>query len=128
MTKEGAPQPHGWQIARRYDNPDDALAAYRRARDLLFSQDLDATTFRILLEGQPYVALIGEAPLTEAATTAMEEAFGTGEPAELPSDVVDQLGARRAQVVRPGLGYLEIQHGPGTRIQRAMHEGTGEQD
>jgi hypothetical protein len=116
MSKEGEPQPHGWYIAKRYDNPDDALAAYQRSRDLLFEQDLDATTFRIFLNEQTFVTLIGDEPLGAGARVSLDEALAQGIAAELPADIVDTLRARRQDVVRAGFGYVELHHRPGHRI------------
>jgi hypothetical protein len=117
MPKEGEPQPHGWYIAKRYDNPDEALAAYRRAGDLLFDQDLDATSFRIFYKEHAFVTLIGEAPLSSAAKAAVDDALADGSSAELPPEVVQQLAQRRADVTGAGFSFIELQHRPGLGIE-----------
>lgn len=63
MDKERGPEPTpSWVLARQFRDATQARTAYEQARDLLLSEDLDASVFRITLSGASFVAVIGKDP------------------------------------------------------------------
>lgn len=75
-----------WLLAYRYPHMGTAGEAYQRARDIVFSEDIDASTFRVKLNGIPHVVVLGDGPmppdLRRRFGIACEggEAFGGGPP------------------------------------------------
>lgn len=108
MTKEHAPEPAGWLLVRRYPDESTALAVYDGVYGLLFTEDLDASVFRLSLNGLFHVAMIGEQPLASDDEHAVNAIFATaGEPAELPAIAIDELRERRRAFKATGAGFFE---------------------
>ena len=108
MNKEREGEPQSWLIARRFPNARAALRAYEEARDLLLTEDLDASVLRFQLGGQSHLALLGELPLPVDAEQKMKAALERGsEPAALPGPVTDYLRSRRRDFKNLGFDYLE---------------------
>lgn len=98
----------GWMLVRRYQHESAARTVYEAARDLLFTQDLDASVLRFSVNRSFHVALIGDVPLTPAAQRALDALLDRGgEPVELPPFAADDLRERRAQFKESGIDYYE---------------------
>lgn len=105
---ERAPQPTGWLLVRRYADEPTALKTFEAARDLLFTQDLDASVLRFSINRTFHVAVIGESPLSQEASGAVNEVLElAGEPVELPPFAADELRERRQQFKESGIDYWE---------------------
>lgn len=111
MTKERASEPVGWILASRFPNEEQSLRAYETARDLLLTDDLDASVFRFTLSGTRFVAVVGAAPLEREAAEKVEHALGDGQAAKLPQDVTDHLRSRRRAFKGLRIDYLERRRG-----------------
>lgn len=112
MTKERAPDPQAWVMARRFPDPVAALKSFEAARDLLLKEDLDASAFRFFLDGENYVAIVGEAPLLAEATSKLEQALRWGQEAgQLPASVVEHFRERRREFKGLGVEFLERRTG-----------------
>jgi hypothetical protein len=104
--REREPQP--WLIARRFPDETRARKAWEQARDLLLTEDLDASVLRFTLDGRSHVALLGELPLPLDAGEKMKGVLEQGsEPAVLPAAVEDRLRLRRREFKGLGFDYLE---------------------
>ncbi len=118
MTAEREPKPRGWLVARRFSNVTSALKAYEAARDLLLTEDLDASVLRFTLDGQSHVAVLGESPLPPAGDEKMRAIIEPGsEVVELPEQIADKLRARRREFKNLGLNYLERRTGPNPDVR-----------
>jgi hypothetical protein len=107
-------QPQGWIRVRKYASIDEATAVYETARDLLFTEDLDATVFRFLLNGQSHVAVLGEIPLTEQESAFVDQAIdANGTTSEIPHAAETMLRERRRKFKRLGISYFEMREGYG---------------
>ena len=107
MTKERASEPAGWALARRFSDEEQALRAYEAARDLLLSDDLDASVFRFSLSGVSFVAVLGSRPLERNAAEQVESILSEGHGAELPREVLEHLRERRRAFKGLRIDYLE---------------------
>jgi hypothetical protein len=107
MAKERAGEPAGWVLTSRFPDEKQALKAYETARDLLLSDDLDASVFRFTVSGVSFVAVLGNPPLKREAAEKVESALRAGQPAELPPGVLDHLRERRRAFKGLRIDYLE---------------------
>lgn len=95
-------------LVRRYADEPTALEIFEAARDLLFTQDLDASVLRFSVNRSFHVALIGDVPLTADAGRVVAELLDRGgEPVELPPFAADDLRKRREQFKQSGIDYFE---------------------
>jgi hypothetical protein len=107
MMKERAGEPAGWVLTSRFPDEKRALKAYETARDLLLSDDLDASVFRFTLSGVSFVAVLGAPPLKREAVEMVESALSAGERAEVPPGVLEHLRERRRAFKGLRVDYLE---------------------
>lgn len=108
MPKEHATEPSRWLVVRRYRDEPAALTTYEAVRDLLFTEDLDASVFRFTLNGVCHVAVVGETPFETSRWQPMFGLLDTdGEQTELPADASEHLWARRRSFKATGADYLE---------------------
>jgi hypothetical protein len=108
MSKEHAPQPSRWLVVRRYRDEPAALNTYEVARDLLFTEDLDASVFRFTLDGVCHVAVVGETPFeTSRWRTMLTLLDAEGEQTQLPDEASERLWTRRHAFKATGADYLE---------------------
>ena len=108
----------GWLLVRRYQNASAALKIYEATRDVLFTQDLDASVLRFTLDGVNHVAVLGEEPLdVEASGTVAALLDDGGEHAELPEPVRDELLVRRRAFKASGADFFERRIRPSTSEQ-----------
>jgi hypothetical protein len=86
-----------WLLAYCYPDMQTAGEAFERARDIVFSEDIDASAYRVQLNGVPHVVVLGEAPLLPELRRRFEVACAGGEPVELPTDARAVLVRRRLE-------------------------------
>ncbi len=107
MTPERACEPAGWSNVRRFADERVALAAYEGVRDLLLSDDADASVFRFTLSGDSFIALVAETAPDEQSLSKFEDVLCLGEQAEAPPPVIEHLRERRRRFKDLGIDYLE---------------------
>jgi len=84
------------------------LRAFIQARDLLLSDDLDASVLRFLFKGASHLAILGESPLPSQGEAKLRAVIEQGSAAiELPAEAAKHLRARRQQFKATGFDYLE---------------------
>ncbi len=110
--RERKRQPDSWLLARRYTDATKALGAYEAARDLLLTEDLDASVLRVTVNGTSFVTVLGEALLDEESSEHLERALGGATEAELPEEVKRLLRERRRAFKETGFGFMERRSGP----------------
>lgn len=91
-----------WLLAYRYPDMHAAGRAYATARDIVFSEDIDASAYRVQINRVPHVVVLGEGPLSPDLRRRFETACEAGEAAELPADVHAALVTRRLEGRIPG--------------------------
>lgn len=101
-------------VATEFADEEDAGRAYRRVAAALHGAGCDLSAYRLLLDGVPYVVVVGEPP-GERLGERLRLALICGHPAELPPAVVATLAARRAERRREG-PWVEEHHRPGRRL------------
>ena len=85
-------------IAFRFDDFETAGKAYERARDLIFSEDLNASAYRVQINAVTHVIIVGEDVPDPRLQNALPEICTEGELAEIADEVVLMLALRRASV------------------------------
>lgn len=91
-----------WLLAYRYTDMEVAGEAYQRARDIVFSEDIDASAYRVQINGIPHVVVLGDGPPSPELRRRFETACEGGETVELPADVHAELVRRRLEGRIPG--------------------------
>lgn len=91
-----------WLLAFRYPDMESAGEAYSRAREIVFSEDIDASTYRVQINGLPHVVALGEGPLRPRLRRRFEVACTSGVAVELPADAQAALVRRRLEGRIPG--------------------------
>lgn len=59
MVSSGANVVEGWVLSFAFDSFEEAGTVYERARDLVFRHDVDASVYRIVLNGRTHVVVLG---------------------------------------------------------------------
>lgn len=109
-------EPKPWYQAARFDSEPPARKAYFQAQELLRrDQDNELSAYRFLLNQVSHVSIVGDEPRAELAQQ-IEAILSTGEPASLPPEILQQLFARRAQMVRRHGSWSERHYRPGRRF------------
>lgn len=94
-----------FSIAYRFADFDAAGRAYEQSRDLIFAADLNASTYRVVLNGITHVVVIGEDVPFPTLQQALPEICEEGELADVPDEIVLTLALRRAQVSGPHVQF-----------------------
>jgi hypothetical protein len=97
--------------AARYVADAEALAAYTQAQETIFGNDCDLSAYRIRYVNVPYVVVLGQVPPQEIGER-LDGLLASGEPANLPQDILKTLSQRRAQAQRLG-PWVEGHYRPG---------------
>lgn len=97
-----------WSLSFHFEDWDKAGTAYERSRDLIFALDIDASAYRILLNAQGYVVIVGIGLPPASLVEQLQEACHQGEDASIPDEVVITLALRHEQFAA----------NPGTKIER----------
>jgi hypothetical protein len=95
----------GWVLSFAFDSFARAGPIYERARDLVFANDVDASVYRIVLNGLTYVVALGFVELPPAVGHEIERILSQGEDAVLPEEVLLALALRHAEMRAPGMKY-----------------------
>ena len=83
---------------------------------MLLTDDVDASVLRFALDGENYLALVGEEPLGEAIESKVAAIWETkSDLTALPDDVGSYLRSRRLAFKQTGLEYLERRSQGGER-------------
>ena len=101
----GAETVEGWVLSFAFDSFDAAGPVYERARDLVFTHDVDASVYRIVLNGRTHVVALGFVPLPSKIEREIENILSAGDDAMLPEDVLLALSIRHAELRSPGMKY-----------------------
>lgn len=91
-----------WLLAYRYPDMEIAGEAFQRARDIVFSEDIDASAYRMQINAIPHVVVLGEGRLSPELRRRFEIACEGGEVVELPADARAALVRRRIESRIPG--------------------------
>ena len=97
-----------WSLSFRFVDWDEAGTAYERCRDLVFELDLDASAYRILLNAQGYVVVVGIGLPPASLPEKLHQACCLGEDTCLPDEVIITLALRHEQFAAT----------PGTKFER----------
>lgn len=92
-------EPQQYTKAGRFPNERSSGRAYQAAQDTIFRSACELSTFRLQLNHQWHVAVIGESP-PATVEQALESIFGDSEPVTLPQEVLDHLEERRQRAIR----------------------------
>jgi hypothetical protein len=92
-------------IAFRFADFEEAGWAYERTRDLIFGDDLNASAYRVVLNGVTHMVIVGEDVLYPRLQQALPEICQNGELADVPDEVVLVLAVRRAQFAGPDVKF-----------------------
>jgi hypothetical protein len=104
MVEPGSDRP-AISIAFRFADFDEAGRAYERARDLIFGADLNASAYRVVLNGVAHVVVVGEDVPYPRLQQALPEICQKGELIDVPDEVVLALALRRAQFDGPDVKF-----------------------
>jgi hypothetical protein len=94
-----------FSIAFRFADFDEAGRAYETARDLIFGADLNASAYRVVLNGVTHIVIVGEDVPYPRLQGALPEICEKGELADVPDEVVLTLALRRAQFDGPDVKF-----------------------
>lgn len=97
-----------WSLSFHFDDWDQAGGAYEKSRDLIFGLDLDASAYRILLNGRAHVVIVGLGLPDDSLLRQLQETCRLGEDGPLPEAIVITLALRHEQFAVA----------PGTRVER----------
>jgi hypothetical protein len=97
--------------AARFVTDEPALAAYTEAQEIIFSAECDLSAYRIRYLNVPHVVVLGQTPPAEIGER-IDRLLTTGEPANLPQDIVKTLAQRRVLAKRLG-PWVEGHYRPG---------------
>lgn len=92
-------------IAFRFADFDAAGRAYERARDLIFGDDLNASAYRVVINGVTHVIVVGEDVPSPRLQRALPEICHAGELTDVPDEIVLVLAIRRAQFDGPDVKF-----------------------
>jgi len=91
-----------WLLVYRYPDMQSAGEPFTRARDIVFGEDIDASAYRVQINGVPHVVVLGEGTLAADLRRRFEIACTGGVAVDLPADVRAQLLTRRREGRIPG--------------------------
>jgi hypothetical protein len=97
-----------WALSFHFDDWELAGKAYEMSRDVIFSLDIDASAYRILLNARAHVVIVGLGLPTELLIERLQSACHRGEDSPLPDEVVLTLAIRHEQFATT----------PGTKVER----------
>jgi hypothetical protein len=116
----GIPSPEGglprYHQVARFAGAEQAETSYFAAQDVVFAHagDVDLSAYRFQLNRVDHIAVLGDPPPT-ALHDELRAILSSGEPAQLPEDVLKLLNARRATATKVGL-WVEGHYRPGRRL------------
>ena len=92
-------------IAFRFADFNEAGKAYEGARDLIFGADLNASAYRVQINGVTHVVIVGEDVPYPRLQCALPEICQKGELTDVPDRVVLTLSLRPSQFDGPYLKF-----------------------
>ncbi len=92
-----------WVLAFRFAAPDQAKAGWRRVRDAILFEDLDASVYRSYISGEWHVVVVGNQCLDPKLHNRFAEACSGGSSALIPDKVAAYLVERRERAAIPGM-------------------------
>ena len=101
--------------ARFADEPSAGRAYIAAERTIFDGPPNDLSAYRVQLNRIYHVAVLGQAPPAEL-DEQLSAILASGEPAELPADILQALSDRRRQVTRRGGPWSEGHYRPGRRL------------
>ena len=107
-------EPVPYHRTARFADDRTAAGVYQRIQETIFSAPCDLSAYRFLLDQAPHVTVLGAPPPPEL-DGHLEAMLGTGEPATLPSSVLQALSERRRQMSGQGF-WREGHYRPGRRL------------
>ncbi len=105
MDDSVGPMIEGWVLSFAFDSFEEGGAIYERARDLVFSHDVDASVYRVVLNGRTHVVVLGFLRMPPPAEEEMQRILEAGTDSILPEEVLLALSIRHAEVRAPGIKY-----------------------
>lgn len=90
-----------WSLSFSFADWTLAGRAYEQSRDLIFGDDLDASAYRILLNGKGYVVIVGSGLPHEHNVERLNGICQSGESTDVPDEVVLTLAIRHEQFRTP---------------------------
>lgn len=104
---------NSYHRAARFPNERFAGLAYFQAQEIIFrhQSDCDLSVFRLLLNRNWHVAVLGDPPPPDLARR-LDSIFADAEPVCLPSDILRALQIRRAEAIKKG-PWVERHYRPG---------------
>lgn len=91
-----------WLIAYRFADMEIAGRAYRRARDVVFGRDIDASVYRVQVRGVPHLIALGDGAISEELRERFETTCSKGELTEVAPEISQALSDRRQANKLPG--------------------------
>ena len=105
-VRESEPQPTNWIIAHRFNDISSQQETYKKIRNGLIEGRFRASVYRLVLDVEPLIAILGEQLLPSAAQKIIDDAaIEKSRAAELPQAVSDRLRARRREWLFSPTGY-----------------------
>lgn len=104
MAKHASDRPI-LSVAYRFVDFDEAGKAYERARDLIFGADLNASAYRVQINGVTHVVIVGEDVPYPRLQGALPEICQKGDLTDVPDGIVLALALRRAQFDGPDVKF-----------------------
>lgn len=92
-----------WSLSFFFADWNLAGRAYELSRDLIFGDGIDASTYRLLLNGKSYVVIVGSGLPDEDHVNRFSTICQHGESTDVPDEVVLTLAIRHEQF-RPSGG------------------------
>jgi hypothetical protein len=100
-TPEHPAEPLPYFQAARFRGERPAGRAYFRAQEAIRDAECDVSVFRVRLEQDWHVAVLGQTP-PESLDRSLRRILAWGEPTTLPDDILQQLRERRTQATKLG--------------------------
>lgn len=97
-----------WSLSFHFQDWDNAGTAYEKCRDVIFDLDIDASAYRILLNAQGYVVIVGIGLPSASLVEQLQIACRQGKDAAIPDEVIITLALRHEQFAAS----------PGTKFER----------
>ena len=91
-----------WLIAYCFPDMEVAGRAYKRARDVVFERDIDASVYRVQIRGVPHLIAIGDGAISREVQERFESTCNQGKITEVSHDVTKALTNRRKAGRLPG--------------------------
>lgn len=114
-NKEPETQP-AYAQAARYGDEQEAGEAYFQAESAIFGTNYELSAYRLQLEQIWHVAVLGDTPPEDFDQT-IQAILSTGQPTELPPEILAFLNQRRLQASQLG-SWVEGHYQPGKRFGR----------